>query len=563
MNNPNITMEEYIRLEEERAQRRGETFNWQTTTFGKVRDYDEEECFTDFETEFPAIVLGNINVVPSQSSVILYCETTQGTTMGEYEAKKEDSETNFLAIVLDNTSTALSYKPTVSPLNESEIDFRILFDESDDEEYTAIFDENSFSYKIIFVDYLKTDSENDNNEDSLPSSPEPTISHSNDLDFFKEFENEFPAIAFIDNLKSELAEPSLSLPHIDELKIETSLSELDKEGQNPFSSNTAFSKDLKSVRDKDMASLPHRDLRHPWLRYQVEGYTEDIVHNCKRRLETIWDRSVNRVHIIYFEDLTPKMRQDLAMRLRMVYTGGDGQQIFVSNAWRRLFGIRAPLVHEFILEFLSTCRMSDTKMGLHTEQEMAQDGFGAYWSKSERIVPNKEDLRDYWIEILSDRDFLGAAPSYVHIRDPVRRLCHRTIACTISGRGQGPEKVTGVDLFYFRSMDRGTANVLYLLAQYLFKHVEGRKSGARLSRGHFIGRLDDHFGLISDEGLRGLSVISRELPVIDLHELAKLNICGRFGDTWAWVALGPERQPGVAADTPEAAEDALADDEGA
>ncbi|GJR16418.1 hypothetical protein Tco_0799070 [Tanacetum coccineum] len=41
-----------------------------------------------------------------------------------------------------------------------------------------------------------------------------------------------------------------------------------------------------------------------------------------------------------------------------------------------------------------------------------------------------------------------------------------------------------------------------------------------------------------------------------------LNICGRFGDTWAWVALGPERQPGVAADTPEAAEDALADDEG-
>ncbi|GKC14957.1 hypothetical protein Tco_1011739 [Tanacetum coccineum] len=250
MNKPNITMEEYIRLEEERAQRRGETFNWQTATFGNVRDYDEEECFIDFKTKFPAIVLGNKNVVPSQSSVILHCETTQGTTMGEYEAEKEDSETNFPAIVLDNTSTALSYEPTVSPLNESKIDFRILFDESDDEEYTAIFDENSFSYKIISVDYLKTDSENDNNEDSLPSSPEPTISHSNDLDFFKEFENEFPAIVFIDNLKSELAEPSLSLPHIDELKIETSLSELDKEGQNPFSSNTDFSKDLKSVRDK-------------------------------------------------------------------------------------------------------------------------------------------------------------------------------------------------------------------------------------------------------------------------------------------------------------------------
>nr|GEW53539.1 hypothetical protein [Tanacetum cinerariifolium] len=46
------------------------------------------------------------------------------------------------------------------------------------------------------------------------------------------------------------------------------------------------------------------------------------------------------------------------------------------------------------------------------------------------------DLRDYWIEILSDKDFLGPAPSYVHIRDPVRRLCHRMIECSISGQGQ-------------------------------------------------------------------------------------------------------------------------------
>ncbi|GKE03496.1 hypothetical protein Tco_1395514 [Tanacetum coccineum] len=76
------------------------------------------------------------------------------------------------------------------------------------------------------------------------------------------------------------------------------------------------------------------------------------------------------------------------------------------------------------------------------------------------------------MEISSDRDFLGPAPSYVLIRDPVRRLCHRMIAYSISGRGQAPEK--------------------------------GRKSGARLSGGHFIRRLAMHFGLVSDEGLRGL-----------------------------------------------------------
>ncbi|GKC60260.1 hypothetical protein Tco_1087858 [Tanacetum coccineum] len=108
------------------------------------------------------------------------------------------------------------------------------------------------------------------------------------------------------------------------------------------------------------------------------------------------------------------------------------------------------------------------------------------------------------MEISYGRDFLGPAPSYVLIRDLVRRLCHRMIAYNIIGRRHALEKVTGVDLFYLRSMDRRTTNVPHLLAQYLFRHAEGRKSGARLSGGHFIGRLAMYFGLVSDEGLRGL-----------------------------------------------------------
>ncbi|GKF60390.1 hypothetical protein Tco_0177176, partial [Tanacetum coccineum] len=65
-------------------------------------------------------------------------------------------------------------------------------------------------------------------------------------------------------------------------------------------------------------------------------------------------------------------------------------------------------------------------LGFHTAEEMAEEGFDAYW------------------------------------------------------RGQAPEKLTATDLFYLRSMDRGAANVPYLLAQYLFRHAEGRKSSARL-----------------------------------------------------------------------------------
>ncbi|GJW34070.1 hypothetical protein Tco_0054102 [Tanacetum coccineum] len=176
-----------------------------------------------------------------------------------------------------------------------------------------------------------------------------------------------------------------------------------------------------------------------------------------------------------FAGLTYGMRQTLGDRLSMVYVGDDGQAVFTSHAWRRLFEVRGSLVREFILEFLSTCRMSDTEMGLdvaglHYEEEMAEPGFGAYWSGSKRVITDKGDLRDYWMEISSDRDFLGSAPSYVYIRDP------------------------------------------------------RRKSRARLFGGYFIGRLTAHFGLVSDQGLSDLSVVVSELPVIDLHELGRLNI---------------------------------------
>ncbi|GKA13342.1 hypothetical protein Tco_0692988 [Tanacetum coccineum] len=186
-----------------------------------------------------------------------------------------------------------------------------------------------------------------------------------------------------------------------------------------------------------MAPLPPRDQRHLWLRYQ-----------------------------------------DLAERVRMVYTGDDCQEVFMSHAWGRLFEIQAPLVQEFILEFFSTCRI-----GLHTSKEIAEDEFSAYWLGSERVIPDKGDLSDYWVEISSGMKFFRGAPSYTYIRDPVRRLCH--------------------------SMDRGVANISYSLAQYLFKHVKGRKSDARLSRGHFIGCIAHHFGLVNDDGLRGLSFVTR------------------------------------------------------
>ncbi|GKD80124.1 hypothetical protein Tco_1342745 [Tanacetum coccineum] len=224
MDDPNITIEEYIRLEEEKARRRGKVYNWETTTYGKIWDNKDVHDLGSVETKFPAIVFND-------------------TLTSE---------------------AALSCEPTVSSLNNDEIGFRISFDKSDDEDCTIIFDKNSFSYKIIYVNNLKTDSENDNNKVNMPllPSPEPTVSYFNDLDYFNDFENEFPAIVYNDALTSEsdfLTEPTLSPQHIDEFDLydETSLYKCDEEEQNVlnfndlFPFNVIYPNDSKSNKDND------------------------------------------------------------------------------------------------------------------------------------------------------------------------------------------------------------------------------------------------------------------------------------------------------------------------
>ncbi|GJS69533.1 hypothetical protein Tco_0702374 [Tanacetum coccineum] len=95
MDDPNITMEEYIRLEEEKARKCGKVFNWETAMYDRIW-YDEDvHDLKSIENEFPAIAFND----SLKSGETLSCE------------------------------------PTVSSLND-EIDIRILFDDSDDEDYT-------------------------------------------------------------------------------------------------------------------------------------------------------------------------------------------------------------------------------------------------------------------------------------------------------------------------------------------------------------------------------------------------------------------------------------------
>ncbi|GKA64896.1 hypothetical protein Tco_0764603 [Tanacetum coccineum] len=154
MDDPNITMEEYIRLEDEMVQSRGETFNWQTATFGRtrtrgiMREYDNER--EDFETEFPAIVFNNT------SDTTPPCEPTN----------------EFPAIVYNDGLTSKSdfrTEPTVCPQHIDEFDLKdeTSLSECNEKEQNVLYFNDLFPFKVIYPDDLKSNTDNDMNENVL------------------------------------------------------------------------------------------------------------------------------------------------------------------------------------------------------------------------------------------------------------------------------------------------------------------------------------------------------------------------------------------------------------
>nr|GEV87454.1 ribonuclease H-like domain-containing protein [Tanacetum cinerariifolium] len=91
-------MDKYIRLKEGKARRHGKVYNWVTAMYGKIWNDEDVYDLKSVETEFPAIVF-NVSLT---------------------------------------TVVTLTSESTVSPLNDNKIDFRISFDESDNEHYTGM-----------------------------------------------------------------------------------------------------------------------------------------------------------------------------------------------------------------------------------------------------------------------------------------------------------------------------------------------------------------------------------------------------------------------------------------
>ncbi|GJY01259.1 hypothetical protein Tco_0359411 [Tanacetum coccineum] len=129
MEERDMTMEEYVQYESEKALRKGKVYNWETTMYGKISWRLDDDNINDlriFETRFPAIVY--------------------------------DDALTFESCFLSET--------TVSPQHVDELIWKneTSLSEYDDEKYNVISYNDLFLFNIIFADELKLDTDNDDDE---------------------------------------------------------------------------------------------------------------------------------------------------------------------------------------------------------------------------------------------------------------------------------------------------------------------------------------------------------------------------------------------------------------
>ncbi|GJU24327.1 hypothetical protein Tco_1162948 [Tanacetum coccineum] len=169
MDDPGITIEEYIRLEEEKARRRGKVYNWETATYGKIWDNEDVHDLRSVETEFPAIVFND----RLTSEDALSCEPTVSSLNDKkinfrisFDESDDDDYTPLFTMMLLTSKLDFLTKPIVSPRHIDEFDLKdeTSLSECDEEEKNVLCFNDLFPFNVIYPDELKSDTENDNDK---------------------------------------------------------------------------------------------------------------------------------------------------------------------------------------------------------------------------------------------------------------------------------------------------------------------------------------------------------------------------------------------------------------
>ncbi|GJT97257.1 hypothetical protein Tco_1092775 [Tanacetum coccineum] len=203
-----------------------------------------------------------------------------------------------------------------------------------------------------------------------------------------------------------------------------------------------------------------------------------------------------------------------------------GSRTFTSQAWNRLFRIQEPIVREYVYEFLSSVKFRDhtseleladtlvfqlggvrrsmtlreftLALGLYTNLEMNNNLFAAFRENYVRNRPYDYKPFAYFVEISTNNHYDPRhPPSYTTIKTPIRRLAHRLLTLSITGRHH---------------------------AKFLVDKAKGSKRKSMIYGAHLISRIAMYYGLMAPEFLMHLTVEFR-MSQINVAKLVDLGIC--------------------------------------
>ncbi|GJV26565.1 hypothetical protein Tco_1379260 [Tanacetum coccineum] len=123
MDDPNITKENTIMIEEEKARRHGKVFNWETAKYGKIWDNEDVHDLGSVETEFLAIVFDDAFT----SKVTHSCEPTPTVSYFDDLDYFKDFDKEFPAIVYNDALTSkLDFltEPTDKDNDDDKVDIK-------------------------------------------------------------------------------------------------------------------------------------------------------------------------------------------------------------------------------------------------------------------------------------------------------------------------------------------------------------------------------------------------------------------------------------------------------
>ncbi|GKE73861.1 hypothetical protein Tco_1535902 [Tanacetum coccineum] len=165
MDDPNITIKEYIRLEEEKARRRGKVYNWETAMYGKIWDNEVVHDLRSIETEFPVIVF-NDNLTSNET--LSYEPTPIVSYFDDLDFFK-DFENEFPAIVYNDALTSksdFSIEPTLCPQHIDKFNLKdeTSLSECDKVEQNVLYFNDLFPLNVIYPDDSKSNKDNDDDK---------------------------------------------------------------------------------------------------------------------------------------------------------------------------------------------------------------------------------------------------------------------------------------------------------------------------------------------------------------------------------------------------------------